>query len=241
MAHIRTFHHSGKWSRSAQLLEASVKRTRRGGFSIGTRTEMGHKSQDEVLRADEHWGVYHPFTHYGLADCSIEWDLDEWVLVAKGFQALSSMRYSTAKGYLLPPVAMPWVRLRHLDHGELLDVGVSHMSLSNTSKRRRSWNLEAASVHNWLHGPLGRDRNVLYQADTNRNQRLKPNQWKVNRRIIRGTGAHNLWLGNLPPKGQGTHGKAVLDVAISNLVGSSFLLPDDASSDHRPFGSALVL
>lgn len=237
MTKVKTFHHSGRWDRPASRLAHSVQVTRKGG-SIGTRTEMGSKAQDEVLKAWDNWAVYHPLTRYGYADCSIEWDLAEWQIVDRGLLTLSSLRIYTSKGHLKAPSLMPWVRLRHVDHGQLLNVGTAHMQLANTHTRRKGWKQEAASVRDWFAD--NQVSNVLYQADLNRDQRLQPMRWKVNRELVHGSGVHNLWAGHRPAHG-GTHGPKLLDTALTNLAGRSYLLADDDSSDHRPFGSTLIL
>lgn len=45
------------------------------------------------------------------------------------------------------------------------------------------------------------------------------------------------WSGNMPPKGKGTHGKRLIDGTWATKKATVCkLLPDDDSSDHRPFG-----
>lgn len=234
--YIKVFHHSGRWDRPIGSLSRSILHTRRAGFSIGTRTEMGTKAQDEVLKSWEDWSVYHPLTRYGYSDASIEWALDEWQLVDKGIRGLSTIRIHTKGGHLMPPSLMPWVQLRHLDHGQLVTVGSFHMALSNTHLRRKQWNEQAAALKKWFLEVQG---DVIYQADLNRNQQLLPMRLKVNRALVKGTAVRNLWADHRPATG--THGKALLDATLTSLHGSSYLLTDDDSSDHRPYGSTLLL
>ena len=48
-----------------------------------------------------------------------------------------------------------------------------------------------------------------------------------------GTSLRSGW--HAPLRRQGAHGNKLLDVAIADFPIRSDLLPDDASSDHRPF------
>ena len=57
----------------------------------------------------------------------------------------------------------------------------------------------------------------------------------VGARICADTKLLNAWVGNLPARG-GTHGpRSILDLTLTTMRARSFLLPDDSSSDHRPY------
>lgn len=241
---LKVFHNSGRWDRSDELLERNVRRLRRGGRSIGTRTEMSSRDfKDELHWPEDGWGHFHPMTDFGLANCSIEWDKDLWERVSEEVLQLTEIRVRTQKGHLQPPSLMPIVVLRHQVLDLELEVSTAHMNLHNTPLRDKAWHEEAATANaHWRRSRRKHpDRQLLFMADVNRTQRLVSNQRLLAREMQHGAGLHNLWVGNLPAAG-GTHGhRAVLDVALSTMPGRSYLLDDDASSDHRPFGSDINL
>lgn len=235
---VKGFHNSGRWDRSDESLERNVRRLRRDGRSFGTRTEMNSRSfHDELHWPEDGWGHYHPMTDWGKANCSVEWEWDTWALVEQGTQVLTDIRVRTKGGHLLPPSVLVWVLLEHKATRRKLDLSTAHMNLHNTPLRNRAWHEEARTLNTRFKGLHRKhpDWELAYQADVNRTQRLKMNQ-RMLREITNGTGMRNLWVGNLPARG-GTHGKrAILDAALTTTPGRIYLLPDDASSDHRPFG-----
>jgi hypothetical protein len=149
---------------------------------------------------------------------------------------LTEIRVSTAKGFLLPPSQAPWVVLGHKVLGVELELMTAHMNLHNTPKRNAAWHEEAATLRgHWKRSRRKHpDRVRVFQADINRDLRLRANQSLVQRTMLAGTGMKNLWLGHIPPHA-GTHGRSILDVAFADVPGVPELVVDDQSSDHRPF------
>jgi len=238
---IKSFHHSGRWDRSMPLLAAAVREDRKRGATVGTRTEMTTQRHHDVLTArNDGWEVYHPLTEHGYTNCSIEWDSREWEHLRDGVTPLTDIRIYTRKGYLLPPSVLPHVRLRHRETGRVVDWSSAHMQLANTLDRRAAWREEAATIRARTKRLMNRGIAVVFQGDVNRNQRLRIYRAKVRVELM-APDTHMLWATKMP-NGGGTHGRrSLLDLTVSSMAGWSYLLPDDASSDHRPYGSTMRL
>lgn len=245
MSRVKAFHNSGRWDRSPDLLERNVRRMRRDGRTLGTRTEMGSAEfTDELDWPKDGWGHYHPRdAEKRLTDCTIEWDEDLWRLEDAYTVQLTKIRIHTARGFPLPFSQMPVVLLWNLEDKRHLLVGAAHMALANTELRRLAWRDEANTIRDHF-AEKHREHpgwELLWQGDGNRNQRLRVNRELVRRHMLRGTGMHNLWAVRRPLTG-GTHGtRSLLDLTLTTMDGKSRLLPDDGSSDHRPYESVLTL
>jgi hypothetical protein len=243
---VKAFHSSGKWDNDAGLLERNVKRTRSQGRTIGTRTEVTTRSHHAALFApDDGWGVYHPLNPVTgtFTDCAVEWRQDTWAKVEQHLYMLNEERLHTARGFLLPPSTMPMVILRHRATGRHVVVGAFHLQLANTERRRQAWRIEAHSIRN-ISISLRQQHpgwEQVWQGDGNRNQRITALRDAVQVHAMQGTRLRNCWVDHLPARG-GTHGpRSLLDLTLSTMRGASYLLPDDASSDHRPFATDLWL
>jgi hypothetical protein len=249
MPTIKGFHSSGEWDQPAALLEADVRRTRAGGRSFGTRTEVTTAAHHDALWQTDGWRVYHPKASEvapelaTYVDCSLEWDGAVWKRVEKRLMVLNESRLHTAKGFLLPPSSMPLVVLEHRETGRHMVLGAFHLQLANTAARRAAWRVEAATIRR-----ASADLRVthpgweqVFQGDGNRNQRITALRDAVEARMLRGTRLRNCWEGHIPARG-GTHGpRSLLDLTVSTMPGGSRLLGDDASSDHRPYETDLTL
>lgn len=241
---IKGFHNSGRFDRSDELLEANVHRMRTGGRTFGTRTEMTNPEfRDELHWPKDGWAHFHPRTEYGLTNCTIEWSTRTWKLIDQDVIDLTDIRITTQGGFLLPPSQAPWVLLEHIRTGVEMELSTAHNNLHNTPKRNAAWMDEAKTIRaHWKRSRRRHPERIrVHQADINRTQRLPKNQALVQRTMLHATDMKNLWIGQIPKTG-GTHGKrAILDVPFANRPGRVFLLGDDASSDHRPFGVELDL
>lgn len=246
MTTIRAYHHSGKWDGSVALLRANVDAKIAGGRSVGTRTEVTREDHHDALPSiSDGWDVYHPRNPAddggGYLDCAIEWDASVWQLKRSRVVQLSDIRIFTSKGHPLPFSRMPVVRLENAETKGVLVVGVAHMALANTAKRREAWFEEAHAIRDYF-ARVHRDHpdwHLLWQGDSNRNQREPGFREEVRDHMLPGTGMHNCWVGHLPAHG-GTHGDdSILDLSLSTLPGKSHLWTDDESSDHRPYVTEL--
>lgn len=245
MTTLHAFHSSGEWDQPWRLFEDNVRRTRGGGRSLGTRTEVTAGKHNQALYQDDGWEVFHPPSQFtgGWIDCSVEWDAAVWKLRSSGLVTLNPDRLHTAKGFLLPPSTMPLVFLEHRVIGQTVVLGAFHLQLANTELRRAAWRVECEAIRS-LSLELRRDHpgwEQVFQGDVNRNQRITALRDAVQARMLRGTRLRNAWVGHLPARG-GTHGAwSILDLTVSTMRGRSFLLGDDASSDHRPFQTDLEM
>lgn len=243
---IKTFHNSGRWDRSEDLLARNVRRMRADDRTLGTRTELTTQDHHaELSWPDDGWGVYHPRTTQtgGRVDCAVEWDQSVWRMVETYLLALTDIRITTRNGFELPSSSMPCAVLEHRHTGRHVVLGAFHMALANTPLRQKAWSEEAATIRRHAldvhHEHPG--WHLDFQGDGNRNQRLAANRELVRRHMLVGTKLRNCWEGHLPKTG-GTHGpRSILDLTVSSMSGGSGLLPDDASSDHRPFETWLTL
>lgn len=246
MTTIRTFHSSGEWNNSAEALARNVKRTRADGRTLGTRTELTTASHSaEVSVPEDGWGVWHPRNPEtgSRTDCAVEWDQAVWRRVQVWTAVLNANRLHTEKGFLLPPSRMPLVLLEHRETGRRVLLGAFHMQLANTARRRAAWRAEAAAIRS-ISREMRRQHpgwQQVFQGDGNRNQRITALREAVQDHMLTGTALHNCWSGHIPATG-GTHGpRSILDLTVSTMPGGSRLLPDDASSDHRPYETRLTL
>lgn len=246
MPTIKTFHNSGRWDASAELLEANVARMRTGGRTLGTRTELTTSAHAaEVSVPEDSWGVWHPSNPEtgNRLDCAVEWEQDTWRRADAYVLVLNAERLHTAKGFLLPPSRMPVVVLEHRETGRHVVLGAFHLQLANTARRRAAWNVETAAIRRHAIDVRAEHPgwHLIFQGDGNRNQRLAVNREAVRRGLLAGTKLRNCWEGHIPKTG-GTHGpRSILDLTVSTMDGGSRLLGDDASSDHRPYETWLDL
>jgi hypothetical protein len=221
---IRAAHSSGKWDGPDDAFKAEVTRLRKN-HSLVTRTEETKPIPEEAT-----WRVWHPEG----ADCSIEWDAEVWKVVDLGQLQLTSIRIHTEKGFLKPPCSATLATLEHRESGLRVHWSTAHLDLENTPLRRQAAQQERIGLSNHWSRAMHRmpDIHQVFQGDINLDQRSRADRELTGQLIPHGM--VNLWAGALPAEG-GTHGQAVLDVALSTLPGRVQLLADDSSSDHRPF------
>lgn len=210
---------------------------RRNGRSIVTRTEATAQGFNAELNwPGDGWGLWHPRAGAGH-DCSVEWDKGVWTLLDKGILPLTDIEIRTEKGFRLEPCALTWAVLGHKHSGVELEVGAAHLDL-DSNERRRAANRESCNTlraHYVSDAKRHPHRRHLLQMDGNRDQRNL--RWRTYFRteLMTGTKMASGWGGPLPK--DGTHGKALLDLAVADFPIHSRLLADDPSSDHRPFES----
>lgn len=240
---VHGFHASGRWDRPTEELAKNARRLRADGRTFGTRTEVGSKEHTEALTSVKaSWHVHRPDTEFGPADCAVEWDTTVWEEVRSGYQVATKIRVKTTKGFQLPPTILVYAVLRHIESGVEMLLCTTHRNLKNTPLRLAARASEARGIRKFFRKQIAKrpDRQIVFSYDENANQRIAMFRAALRVAIQRGTGLRNLWVGNLPVHG-GTHGRSLLDVCLSTLPGVAFLLPDDDSSDHRPFGVTLTL
>lgn len=242
MQHIAVGHSSGKWDRTnTPAFGLSVRTMRGGGRTVVTRTEATAVSfNDKVNIPDDGWGVWHPKEGLGH-DCSVEWDQEAWKKIDKGVLQLTDIRIRTKGGVLLQPCALTWITMENRDTGIEVETGSAHLDLSNTPLRRKA-NLEECHTlrtHYSIERRKHPHREFILNFDGNRDQRQARYRAYFRSEMFAGTSLQSAW--HQPYPTMGTHGRALLDLTASSVVGKSRLLPDDSSSDHRPMETDLWL
>lgn len=174
------------------------------------------------------------FPTRGAGECAVLWS-PRWRLSGNPVATqLTDRTYRRTNGHLAAPCHALTVPLRDEVTDALVLVSAAHLAVRNTALRRVVWDLQVKGWARHLNGltaPGGRyaEAEVLAHADWNRDLRHATQRSAVNRAMPRG--------GRLVvPTGGGTHGKRVLDASWTTIPGATAtVLPDDASSDHRPF------
>lgn len=241
---IKGVHASGRYDRSPQAFAANIERTRALG-SFVTRTEVGNIERRQELFRDDGWAVHHPRIQKSdgtavFTDSAVEWDTEVWQWLDTGTQRLTTINVFTSDGDLVQPSTLVYVVLRHRETDKVLLLASAHRYLRNTPRRLAGRGQEARALRKFLKGYRAANpaHEVAVQYDENSNQRLRVNRLAV-WRIIRGLGVFNIWGRRHRPDGalpkRGTHGRSLLDTALTTMGGWGQPLKPDGSSDHNPF------
>jgi hypothetical protein len=252
-SNIRHGHSSSKVDRSPASLAAQVGRATTSGKdgNLLTFTEVQSKDRAEQLHDVEGWGAYTPHTE---TDCAVMWDKAEFTKVAVFTNRLGSKTFidgnGNAKKIICATVVLDhkptwqrlWVSVAHLPSS--VQDG-DHFSKAQTDKDRvAAWK---SAVDDWTvtrqnqRDKYEQDRS-MHVADWNVNFRMPEWRTEVDNRIapkdpdtFRGT-----WVPANMPAG-GTLGDRLIDATWTNgTFKDTFLLPDDDSSDHRPYGDVIA-
>lgn len=258
-------HSSGRFDRSTESLIASVRRLRkvkRGSALLRRRvayitgTEATGRSHDELERAlghDADWRYTH-IEGRASGECWATWNTEHLNLGdRKPFvRQLSSMTWQRSKEYgggIAPPVTALVVPLEVVGrpHRRPVYVIVVHMPLDNTELRAEIWEDVCRGLRILVTEIRAKDPSaeVAIEADWNKDYRNEFEREQIRRKVARPLRLVQGWDGSSPNRG-GTHGpRRLIDgvVASRRLLGWStpwcWLLPDDGSSDHRPYAHTL--
>lgn len=255
---------AGRFDRSVASLERSVRRIRstpRGRGPLRRRvaliagTEASRRTQDEmgqVLGAPG-WAYAH-VRGRGDGECWATWDTDVLELTRKPYaRQITDQTWTWSPAFAggadaayVHALVVP-LRVVGRPNRRAVTLIVVHMPLDNTSQRAATW-VDCARGLRQLVAELRADdphAQVLIEADWNKNHRQRNERQMVERYVAEPLGLVQAWDGSAPARG-GTHGaRALIDGAVASrgLLGATtpwcWLLPDDASSDHRPLGHAL--
>lgn len=233
-------HSSSLYSRPPASLSHALAAYAGTGAGLVTLTETTGRTG--ALRRPG-WGAYSRPTR---TDTAIMWRRDRWRPVARWTTRLSPLRWYRPDGTRPRPVAAVWAVLERRDGLRVL-VSVAHMPPH--VQMRDSWRpgvpyRTAAyrdAVDRWGHLVMAarhryRPGMVLVVADWNTD--LRRPVW---RRYVAGhfPGLRITWARPLPRSG--THrGGRLIDATLTDARGRAQLLPDDPSSDHRPYAERLV-
>ena len=246
-ANIRHGHSSSKVDRSPKSLAQQVGRATTSGkdANLLTFTEVQSKARADALTTAG-WGVFAP---HGESDCAVMWDKAEFVKHHAHTNVLGSKTFIDGNGNTKQVICATVV----LDHvsGRRLWVSVAHLPSSvqdgdhfsqakTDADRVACWK---SAVDDWKQ--TRKNQKDKYDVDTSMhvadwNVNLHMGAWRteVDNRIdaayFAGTWGHDR------PSG-GTHGDRLIDATWTNgTFNDTMLLPDDDSSDHRPYGEIIA-
>ncbi|MFC6341985.1 hypothetical protein ACFP8W_08360, partial [Nocardioides hankookensis] len=249
----------GRFDRPVDALAASVARIRRytrGGRRVVliTGTEASHRSgkdMHQVLDANG-WEWAHLSGERGAGECWGTWSTSALQLVESYTHRLTEMTWTRSAEYgggEAPPVTALVLQFEVVGrpYRRTVTVIVVHWPLANTERRQEIWKDCALGLRRLEDQIRARDPHTALDVvgDLNRNYRQDADRRLIDHYIAAPLRLVQAWAGSTPVRG-GTHGpRSLLDGAVLDrrLLGWStpwcWLLPDDDSSDHRPFAHTL--
>lgn len=231
---LRAVHSSGRYDRPLPTLAAALDSYAHAGGIITLTEQDGRDSARERVydASGLSWVRMAP---RGAGECAALWTARWRLSGAPIARQLTGRTYRRVTGQLAAPVHALTVPLRDDVTDQLVLVSTAHLPVRNTALRRLVWSL---AVKGWvahldeLVATRYPDAELLVRADWNRDLRQPAQRSTVNARLAPLDPQGRLVV----PQGGGTHGKRVLDADWTTLPGaSSTVLPDDPSSDHRPY------
>lgn len=224
--------------------------------SIITVTEVHLERRENIMREVGMLNNFGVVTGDGSArdDCGIMYDREVWECLAEFTkQILPAGAYSRADGVEVQAAYAAFAVLRHKVSKKKILVSVAHLpptvefkgrfSGSRSAQRARAWR---TAHRNWRAAWNDAARQhrvdgVMIVADWN----LNIKSWPIRVFLQRlQPGMRAVW-GNGPFPGAGTLGKRIIDHTwIRGVIGrwsKPYLLIDDNSSDHRPYGEVLTI
>lgn len=208
--------------------------------NLATYTEVGSSERTACLKKadEENWAAWVP----DQSDVGIMWRKDDFGPKEKKAVKLTDKVWTDGHGRKHETWCATAL-LEHRNNGNLLFLSVCHLPshVQNGNKfydnaQAKAWK---GAVSGWSdhwndwrkkYKPdlaiLSADWNVDFHSSTWRDkvQSYFPSLFLS-------------WQGNMPPKGKGTHGSRLIDASMNTVKANVCkLLPDDNSSDHRPWG-----
>jgi hypothetical protein len=234
-------HSSGRYDRPLRSLQASLTRLRRLGALV-TGTEVSGRPDPKFWLLARGWGYAH-LKGAGASECYATWDTNQLTLEGRPFaRKLSDKTYDRDAehgGQAAPFVHALVVKLRPVLAGKrAVFVVVVHMPVRNTDQRRKVW-ASCATGLRLLESDLVNldpDADVVFVGDWNADYRSSLDRFTMDNQLAKPLRMVQAWTGRVPSRG-GTHGASLIDGAIlpRAILAGCELLPDDPSSDHRPF------
>jgi hypothetical protein len=243
---IRHAHSSSLYSKGPLSLAAQVERAvtaRNPNATLLTFTEVGSPERERVLYdADpENWAAWVPEP----SDVGMMWRRAQWRPRWKEPHKLTDKEWTDGQGRKHET----WAASALLDHtdGHSLFVSVCHLPSNvqngdrfNDNAQARAWKSAVNGWHDYWTKVRKKDKPDLGMIVADWNIDFHRSDW---RQYVQGIFPSMAlgWSGNMPPKGQGTHGSRLIDATWATQQASKcVLLKDDASSDHRPYGEAIT-
>lgn len=239
---------SGRFDRPVSALRKSVAAIRSDIAVVliaGTEASGRSKADLDEALGDPMWDYAHIGSdNKGASECWITWSQRVLEPVGKAYAVkLTDQTWTRSKEYggKQAPYVHALVQVLQVvkrPHRRPIAVIAVHMPLDNTPLRERVW-LDAAGGLRALVAQVREEHpnvEVVITGDFNRNARQDPERALVEAQITKPLGLTHCWT--KPPKTGGTHGpRSLLDwyCLPKRMFRKVFLLPDDSSSDHRPF------
>lgn len=257
-------HSSGRFDRPVESLTRSVRRLRRLSRGRGllrrevafvTGTEAGGRSDKDLQRAlgsDPGWDFVN--LRGPAAECWATWRVDhlerraDWAPFSRKLTDKTWVRAREYGGREAPPVEALVVPLQVVGRPNRRRpvLIVIHMPLDNTDQRAAAWIDCCRGLRILVTQIRERDpgAEIVIEADWNKDHRNARERAMIHRYVAKPLRLTQGWDGSRPAHG-GTHGRQLIDgcLARARALGSStpwcWLVPDDGSSDHRPYAHAL--
>lgn len=257
-------HSSGRFDRPLPALTASVRRLRRLSRGRGllhrqvayvTGTEAGGRTDadlEQALGSDPGWDYVN--LAGAAAECWATWRIDhlerqpDWKPFSRQLTDKTWVRAKEYGGREAPPVKALVVPLQVVGrpHRRRPVLIVVHMPLDNTDARAEAWVDCCRGLRILVTQILERDpgAEIIIEADWNKDHRNNAERAMIQRHLAKPLHLVQGWDGSSPSVG-GTHGRQLIDGVLTarRVLGSStpwcFLVPDDGSSDHRPYAHTL--
>lgn len=236
-------HSSSRYDRPVALLAAQARRfIARPAVDVITWTEVRERSRARVLHELPRWRTYSP----AAADVAVSWHRRVWRPRLLECPQLTGSRYTTGRGTSSPSqrAAVAVLDRRRLDMRAL--VVVSHLpagvEYGNSFRARpavvSTWQAAVAGLHRLVAALRARWRPDLVLVVADWNTDVRRPAWRHRLREAFPALSPS-WRRRALPDG-GTHrGGRLIDATMTNGRGLARLLPDDRSSDHRPYAERL--
>jgi hypothetical protein len=246
MPTIRHRHSSSRYDRPASSLAAQVKQFTSSSANLCTFTEVNNDRRAATLKAAGWQTVRGRESQPGQAqECAIMVRTQHFRVVAWGSKKVTEVTWSFGKAPM-----QQWAVWCVLDPGKVF---VSVLHCPSGVEGGKAWSPDPADADNvkaWKAGVKGwgdwtwktvrpkyKTQKHMLVADWNLNLREAWCREQIDSRLPEPLRCQ--WRTPYPK--DGTHGSRLIDGTWADFGGGdSFLVKDDASSDHRPYGDTLA-
>lgn len=207
-----------------------------------TYTEVGSDQRTQMLKeADPGWAAWVP----AQSDVGLMWLKDVFSPRWKEPHKLTEKVWTDGQGRKHET----WCATALLEHqhsGQTLFLSVCHLPSNvqngksfNDNKQAAAWKSACAGWSDYWNNKRKKDHPDLGMIVADWNVDFHMDVWRD--RVLSYFPSMVLsWKGNMPPSGKGTHGSRLIDATMATGKASKcWLLQDDSSSDHRPFGEVI--
>lgn len=243
---VRHAHSSSLYSASPSSLAKQVDKAVSAdnpSATVLTFTEVGSDKRTAVLKdADPEWAAWVP----SKSDVGIMWDKTQFSAVWKEAYKLTNKQWTDGQGRKHETWCGSALLEQIKGDGHKVFVSVCHLPshVQNGSHfydnaQAAAWKSACDGWHKYWNECRKRDHPDLGLIVADWNVDFFSSKW---RGVVQGyfPNLFLTWTGHMPPKGKGTHGNRLIDATWSTKKANACkLLPDDNSSDHRPYGEKI--